>query len=287
VAAALAVNQLLSSGTHIIAKATIAALGPLAVALLRFVGAAAALLIHRRLSPGPGRIAGGDRGMVLLLGILVVPVNQGFFLYGLLRSTPSHSALLYALTPLVVLLLSHRLLGEGRVWAKLLGIAVSFAGVLIILLERGLSRDAGTVTGDLLILVAVFAWSLYTVLSKPLLERYDAMTVTTWVIVSGTVLCLPAFAIPGAVPPLASIRPAAWGGLLYLSLGTSVVAYPLWLYALRRLDASKVAIATNAQPILTGVLSWIFFRERFTPGFLLGAALILAGITWVETRREG
>ena len=58
------------------------------------------------------------------------------------------------------------------------------------------------------------------------------------------------------------------------------------MYALRHLEASKVAITTNFQPILTGVLSWVFFRERFTPGFIIGAVLVLAGVTWVETRRE-
>jgi drug/metabolite transporter (DMT)-like permease len=64
-----------------------------------------------------------------------------------------------------------------------------------------------------------------------------------------------------------------------------VIAYPLWMYALRHLEASKVAITTNLQPILTAILSWIFFRERFTPGFVIGAILVLAGVTWVETRR--
>ena len=101
------------------------------------------------------------------------------------------------------------------------------------------------------------------------------MAVTTWAIVSGTAFCLPAFLIPGALPPLQTIGPGAWGGILYLAIGTSVIAYPLWMYALRRLEASKVAVATNTQPILTAILSWIFFREVLTPGFFVGAALIL------------
>ena len=123
------------------------------------------------------------------------------------------------------------------------------------------------------------------VLSKRLLVRYDAMTVTTWAIVCGTALSLPAFLIPGAVQPLGTIRPEVWGALLYLAIGTNMIAYPLWSYALKNMDASKVAITTNTQPILTGAMSWLLFREEFTPGFIVGAALILAGVTWVETRR--
>jgi len=254
--------------------------------LLRFVGASGALLLYGALRGWRLGVDRRDVPLVLLLGFLVVPVNQGCFLYGLTRSTPSHAALLYALTPVVVLLLAGRLLREGNFWPKLAGMMVAFSGVLVILLERGLKHEMGVFVGDLLILTAVFGWSLYTVLSKPLLERHDPMKVTTWAIVSGTILCLPAFLVPGAVPPLRTISPGVWGGIAYLAIGTSVIAYPLWMYALRYLEASKVAVATNFQPILTALLSWIVFREELTPGFFVGAALVLAGVTWVETRRS-
>ena len=112
------------------------------------------------------------------------------------------------------------------------------------------------------------------------------MAVTAWSIIAGTVFCLPAFAIPGAITPLDRMTMPVVGGLLYLAIGTSVIAYPLWMYALRHLPATKVAVATNLQPVLTGVLSWIIFGEQFTPVFLLGATLILAGVTWVVTRRS-
>jgi drug/metabolite transporter (DMT)-like permease len=283
-ALALAANQLLSSGTHLIAKGALFVLPPLSVALLRFLAASAVFLGWLCLRPAPVRVERRDRPAFLLLGFLAVPVNQGCFLFGLERSTASHAALLYALTPLVVLLIARRLLREERMLSKLAGTLVAFAGVAVILLERGLRHEAGLLTGDLLLLVAVVAWSAYTVLSKRMLRRYDAMTVTGWSIIAGTLLTLPALLVPGAIPRLASIPAAAWGAILYLAVATSVIAYPLWNYALRYMEASKVAIATNTQPILTAVLSWFLFGERFTPGFVLGAALILAGVTWVETR---
>lgn len=258
---------------------------PLTLALLRFATSSVALLVFQRARAFPGRIERRDWPRIALLGFLVIPVNQGCFLFGLSGSTASHAALLYALTPLVVLLLARRLFRETNLVAKVAGMLVAFVGVATILLEGGLRHERRVFAGDLLILVAVVAWALYTVLSKRLLQRYDPMTVTTWAIVSGTAFSLPALAIPGAVPPLATVPPAAWGAIGYLALGTSVIGYPLWLYALRHMDASKVAITSNTQPILTAALSWLFLGERFTPGFLLGAALILAGVTWVETRR--
>jgi drug/metabolite transporter (DMT)-like permease len=277
-------NQFLSSGTHLIAKGAITALGPLPVMVLRFAMASVAFLLVQRVLPGRVRLARADLGRVLLLGFLVVPVNQGCFLYGLQYTTATHASLLYALTPLVVLLLARRLLGETRVRDKLIGISTAFAGVVAILLERGLEHELTVAAGDGIILVAVVAWAAYTVLSKPLLERYPPVMVTSWVIVAGSLMFLPAAFLPGALPPASKLTAPVWGGLLYLAIGTSVIAYPLWLYALRRLEASRVAITANTQPVITGVLSWLIFGERFSAVFVLGAALVLAGVTWVESR---
>jgi drug/metabolite transporter (DMT)-like permease len=282
---ALALNQILSTGTHLIAKATVGAIGPLSTALLRFVGASVALLLFQFLRPGRERVARKDIPKLLWLGFLVIPVNQGFFLFGLAQSTASHAALLYALTPLMVFLLARRFLHEGNTGAKLAGILAAFAGVALILADRGLAREMAVMRGDLLMLVAVFSWALYTIGSKDLLKRYDPMTLTTWVLVAGTAMSLPAALIPGAIPPLGTITPSVWGGIAYLAVGTSVIAYPLWLYALRHLEASKVAITTNAQPVMTSILSWFIFGDRFGPAFFVGAALILFGVTWVETRK--
>lgn len=284
---ALAANQLLASGTHVIAKGALLAISPLTVALVRFVTASLVHLGILRFRFGGGRIARGDWPLFLLLGFLVVPVNQGCFLFGLARSTPSHASLLYALTPLVVLLFARTFLREEGLVAKALGILVAFVGVVIILLERGLRREIEFLSGDLLILLAVFGWSGYTVLSKRMLARYDPMVVTGASIIAGTVISLPALLVPGALAPVATMSVGAWGAIAYLSVVTSVIAYPLWSYALRHMDASKVAVTSNTQPIVTAVLSWIFFREQFTPGFFVGAALILGGVTWVETRRPG
>ena len=252
--------------------------------VLRFAMASVAFLLLQRLLPDRVRLARADLGRVLLLGFLVVPVNQACFLFGLQYTTATHASLLYALTPLVVFLMARQLLGETRARDKLIGIAMAFVGVVAILLERGLERELKVAAGDGIILVAVVAWAAYTVLSKPLLERYPPVMVTSWVIVAGSLMFLPAAFLPGAIPPAAKLTLPVWGGLFYLAIGTSVIAYPLWLYALRRLEASRVAITANTQPVITGVLSWLIFGEHFSVVFLFGAALVLAGVTWVEAR---
>jgi drug/metabolite transporter (DMT)-like permease len=251
---ALIVNQLLSTGTHLVGKATLNAIGPLSTALLRFSVASLALLTVHFLRPRRQRIAREDIPKILWVGFLAVPVNQGFFLFGLSESTASHAALLYAVTPLVVLLLARRFLHERHAAAKMVGVMAAFLGATLIFLDRGLAHELAVMRGDLFIFTAVVSWAVYTVASKKLLQRYDPMTLTTWALVAGTLMSLPAALIPGAIPPLHTVPAAAWAGILYLGIGTSVVAYALWFYALRHLEASKVAITTNAQPVLTSAL---------------------------------
>jgi drug/metabolite transporter (DMT)-like permease len=234
---ALVLNQILSAGTHVIAKATLNAIGPLSTALLRFVAASIVLLLFELLRPGRERVARADIPRILLLGFLVIPVNQGFFLFGLSESTASHAALLYALTPIIVFLLARRFLHERNAVAKLVGIVAAFVGVALILLDRGLAREGTVMRGDLLMMVAVLSWALYTIGSKDLVQRYDPMTLTTWVLVAGTLMSLPAALIPGAIPPLRTLTLPVWAGIAYLAVGTSVIAYPLWLYALGRIQA--------------------------------------------------
>ena len=136
----------MASATHLFAKGAVGAVGALPVALTRFVIASATLWGWQRLR-GAGGIDRRDWPRVALLGFLVVPMNQGFFLFGMVHSTPSHAALLYALTPLVVFLLARGMLRERTPWSALAGIAIAFAGVVLILTERGLKQEMEVLGG--------------------------------------------------------------------------------------------------------------------------------------------
>src|SRR5204862_1196366 len=89
---ALVAHTLLSAGTYLFAKRALAEIPALPLGLLRFAGASLLLaLMVRRLPP---RRAWRK---LLFLSFVAVPINQGFFLYGLQLSTAAHAALLYTL----------------------------------------------------------------------------------------------------------------------------------------------------------------------------------------------
>ena len=71
--------------------------------------------------------------------------------------------------------------------------------------------------------------------------------------------------------------------LLYLIIGTSLVAYLLWTFALKRLPSASVAVFTNFQPVATALLAWGFTGKPVSPAEILGGLLVIAGITTLQS----
>ena len=229
------------------------------------------------------------------LGLLLVVANQYPFLRGLRYTAPGHPALLYAMTPLGVLVLHSVLARRRPPWTSAVGVAVALAGVLILLRpwdESQLARELRR--GDAWIAFAVLAWVVYTVLAGPLCKRHDPRSVTAWSLVLGAVLTVP-FATPDLLATdWRGLDPRAWIGLLWLALATSVAMMLLWNELLRHLDPVGVAICANAQPpataVLAAALAGLGFLERDQDLgllFLLGMTFILAGVMLVQRRGMG
>ena len=276
-------HSVISAGTYLAAKRALGELSPFEVALARFALAGAifaGLVLHRRV-----RVARRDLLGLGVLGFVAVPLNQGLFLAGLAWSTPGHAALLYALTPVFVFLLARLRLGERATPLKVAGIAVAFAGTLVVLLGRGalgLEDARRVLLGDLLLLAAVVSWAVFAVGGKVYAERYGTVASTGVAITIGTAIYLPFGLLVSDLGHFRALSTPGWASLGYLVLLTSVAAYLIYYWALARTEASRVAIWSNLQPVLTAALAWALYGERLTAPFLAGGAMVLAGVVMTE-----
>lgn len=286
---ALVLQAVISAGTFLVAKDATEHLTPGQLAWFRIVCSAVCVTPLYFLSRRPRTLpARRDLLRFALLGFLGVTANQTLFLEGIHLSGAINAALLYSFTPALVLLLAVLFLGEKLSAAKIGGVVLAIAGVLLVLSAKGLAPTKGTL-GDALILAAVVAWSAYTLGGKGLLRRHDAFTVIAWTFWFGALSIL--LATPWALAGLdaGAVPLRAWLGVLYLSLMTSVVSYVLWYWALRSMDASQVAIFGNLQAPFTALLAWAFMGD--VPGLAVigGGTLVLLGVTLVQrpaARRE-
>ncbi len=274
--------QAIMGGTYLMTKLGLREFSPLALGVLRFGLTAvvfAVLLGLKRLFFIPGK---ADRISFLWLALFSVPFNQGLFLYGMKYTLAAHGALLYAATPIMVLCLSCIWLKERPSALKITGIALGFAGVLLVLFEKGLDLSGQTLKGDILIFFAVLTWSVYTILSKKMLQKYRPLQVTGYSLMLGAALFLPIGLLPILRQDYANITWSGLSSILYLALLTSVLGYLTWNWALSKIEASKVAVVSNLQPVFAAFLAWMFLGEKITHNFIIGAAVVAAGVILTE-----
>jgi drug/metabolite transporter (DMT)-like permease len=273
-----------------VVKISLAHMRPLAFNMIRFACAAIVLLGLTRWLEGSLGIARRDLGRVVLMGAVGHAVYQLCFVLGLARTTASSTALIFGSTPVLVGILS-RLAGHERIRLPgAIGAMMAFYGVYLVVsggdAAAPFGRAAGAeLTGDLLVLGAAICWSVYTVMSKDLLDRYSPLRVTALSLSIGSAMMLPP-ALPdllrqdwGSVPPL------TWAGLTYSFVFALVVSYVLWYRSVKQVGNLRTAIYSNLVPVLGTLFGVWLLGERPAPGVVLGGACILGGI--VLTRLPG
>jgi len=276
--AVLILQLVVASATHIVAKAVTAHVDAVTLTFLRTIISGLGMIILLRARKVSWSIERKDLKRLVLLGFLGIPLNQFLYLYGIGFSTAANGALLYATTPVLVMVLSGFLLKETITVRKAAGIFLAFVGVAIVIFERGLDFSSGTTFGNVVIFIGVIAWAFFSVLGRPLILKYGALKVTCLAILIGTGIFFPVGMVSVLVNPIAAFSVSDWLGILYLGIGTSIVGYVLWYYAIGRIEVSKVAVFANGQPVLATVLAVIFLDYAITGNFVVGGVMTLTGV---------
>jgi drug/metabolite transporter (DMT)-like permease len=253
-----------------------------ALALGRLLPGAAVLalisLIRRTGWPSarawPGIVATG----VLWFGIYMVALN-----WGEQHVDAGTAAMVVNVGPILIALLSGWLLREGLPRPLILGIVISFAGVVLV----GIATSTGShpsLAGVLLCLLAAVSYSVAVISQKPALRHASALQVTTFGCALGALACLP---FSGQlVAQLATAPLSATLSVAYLGVFPTAVAFTTWAYALSRTSASKMGATTYLVPALTVLMAWAILGQ--VPGWLAlaGGILCLAGVAF-SRRRPG
>jgi drug/metabolite transporter (DMT)-like permease len=197
------------------------------------------------------------------------------------RIDAATAAMLVQIGPIVVALLAAVFLGERLTPWLLAGIAVAFAGVVVIgLAMRG--HGGSDVSGVLLALLAAVTYAVGVVSQKVLLRRLSGLEVVCYACWIGVVVCLPWSGDLVGVVRHGSGADLAW--IAYLGIFPTALAFSLWAYALRHTDAGKQAITTFLVPGITAVLAWVLLDEVPPALAFAGGLLCIFGV--LLTRRK-
>jgi drug/metabolite transporter (DMT)-like permease len=214
----------------------------------------------------PGIVCSG----VLWFGVYMVALN-----WGEQRVDAGTAAMVVNIGPVLIAVLGGWLLREGFPRRLVAGLAVSFAGAVVVGLAESSSGRA-PLLGVAMCLLAAVSYATAVVSQKPALRHASALQITTFGCLIGTVATL-----PFAGQLVSELGTAPWSAtltLVYLGVFPTALAFTTWAYALSRTTAGKMGATTYVVPALVIVMSWALLGQTPRPLAYLGGALCLAGV---------
>jgi len=252
------------------------------IALGRYLVAApgfAIALIATRGMPGLGR---RDLVRLVVAGLLVVTVYHLSLNAGERLTTAGTAAVVVAAAPGIALAMAVAIGQEQFSRRRAAGLAISFAGVVVVvLLGSGQRISFASAHGPLLVLAAPVAFAAYNVIVKPLLPRYGALSVTAAASLIGTAALVP-FASGGSLHRVSDLDAGGVALLLYLGLAATLAGYIGWTRGLRHLDASRTVAYLYGVPVVAIIIGALTLGEDVTAWLALGGGLVVAGVALAQ-----
>lgn len=254
-------------------------------ASLRFLFALAGMLVFARATGH--RIQWPDARqwwVAVLLGLTgILAYNAGFFA-GLARLQASRAALIVAASPVMTLCAVKLIQRSAWSMKVIAGLALSFCGAVLVVSRgdlRGLLHGALGM-GEVFIFGAVVAWVAYTLVTRYLVKGLDAMSMTIFGTLCGTVMLLipAAFEVGDGGWPVIGWQ--AWLALAYMGvLGTSL-SLVWYAQAVAVIGAARSTQFTNLVPVFGVLLSVLLLGEALPWASLFGGLMVVAGVLWVN-----
>lgn len=262
---------------NIISKYVVSVLDvpPLFYAAARFAIVTACLIPLLRPAPRP-------LWRLILTAFLMGGGNFGLMFVGLKYSTPSAAAVVLQLGMPITLILSVLFLGERIRWRRALGIALTFAGVLVVMWNpHGFALS----TGLLLIAGATLMSSIGVVMTKQI-EGMRPITFQAWVGLSSVfpMALLSAWLEPGQIQAGLAAGWPFFAAVIFSALVVSLGAHTLYVTLLQKYEANLISALILVTPLATIGLGVAVFHDPFGPRMMIGTALALAGVLIIALR---
>ena len=254
--------------------------------LLRVSGAAVLFWLISIFLPSE-KVARSDWLRIIGCAFFGMFLNMTMFFKGLSYSTPINSAVVITLAPVLLLILSAVFLRERITWLKSIGIALGLTGALALILFGAKTQvNAPNIPlGNMLFIVNAASYSVYLIMVKPLVAKYNSITLMKFFFLFAVFMNLPI--------GLREMLEVDWVNLTFDSIwklgfvviGTTVLTYLLNIYALKQLSPSVIGVFMYMQPVIATLFAVLMGADTLTSLRVFAAALIFLGV-FLTTRKK-
>ena len=278
----LILATLLWGGNFVIGRAVTGDIPPITLAFLRWCVAFIVFLpIAYSRVKREWHMIKANWPAVIVMAITGVACFNTLVYIGVYYTTSINASLMNSSTPIIIYILSFVFLKERLSKFQIFGTALSLSGVAFILskgsLETLLSFSFNK--GDLIVLIAVFCWGVYSLLVKQYAGRLPGYSTFLVTIALGVMMLLP-FTIYELMTTSVEIvwSPSTIGAILYVGIIASIVAFLSWNNGVVALGANKASIYLNFIPLFATIFAVLFLDEDLLLAQLIGGLAVICGV---------
>ena len=231
------------------------------------------------LKPANISIAREDRLRLILCAVTGIAVNQLLFLKGLSLTYSIHASLLMLTTPILIVFIAAWLLKEKAGPWKIAGLLLGIAGALVLILAKDNSGNGNNVLfGDILIIINAISYTIYFILVKPLMLKYNPVVLIRWIFTIGLLLVLPFGWAEFAVIRWEHFQSVDILSISLVTITVTFLSYLFNIYGIKVLGSSVAGFYIYTQPVFAALIAMLFLREELTLYKLIAALMIFTGV---------
>lgn len=206
--------------------------------------------------------------------------------YGLKYVSSTQASVIIATIPIFAMVASVFIYKEKLTKLNILGVVISFIGILLLIGKEGL-QDTGALIGFILMFLAVLAAVANSLIIYKLGNKYSSFTIITYQNMVGAALFLPMFLILEVNSiSLDIFKPELIISLLFLAVFPSVLSFLFYISVLKKIGVARTSVFSNLIPIITGVLAFLMLGESFSILEVTGIIVVITGLYLSQQKNQ-
>lgn len=225
------------------------------------------------------KIETSDLKKLALLSLFGVTINQSLFIKGMALTSAISGAIIMITSPLLVLFIGNIVLKEKFTWNRVTGILIGLGGAMLLILTSGMSNgNEDNALGDLYIFINALSWGTFLVFVKPLMQKYNTITVLKWIFLFGLPILVPLGWNGMMEAQWGSFNGETWFNIGFVVIGVTFIAYLLNVYSLKVLSPAVVSAYIYLQPVFAAIIAVSSGHDSLSWQKIVSALLIFAGV---------